>query len=106
MPRGCQHPQPHGAADLKAVAVADRSAVEADGVGSIDQVTRASRTGERQSAGDIVVVDMGLGDVSDPHAPLLGQGRDAVNIPLRVDDDRHLAVVRQVAAVAKSRRLD
>jgi len=51
-------------------------------------------------------VDVGLGDVGDPHAVALGQRGDPVDVPLRVDHDRHAAIVRQVAAVPERRRLD
>jgi hypothetical protein len=46
-------------------------------------------------------VQVSLGDVGDADAEAAGQGQDAVDVPLRVDHDRDLPVVGQVAAVAQ-----
>jgi hypothetical protein len=98
-------PGPHPA-DLHPVTVADRGAVEGHRVVRVDQVSRTGRPGERQAAGDVVVVHVCLGHVGDPHAGVGGQGDDPVDVPLRVDDQGGLAVMHQVAAVAERRCLD
>ncbi len=57
---------------------------------------------EREATGDVVVVDVGLGDVGDAHPELVDQGEDPVDVALRVDDEGDLAVVGEVAAVAEA----
>ena len=106
VPRGGQHPQPQRVADLDRVAAGDRRPVERDRVGGVDQVRRAGGRGKGGPASEVVVVDVRLGDVGDPHFVLRGQCGDPVGVPLRVDDQGGAAVVDQVAAVAKARRLD
>jgi hypothetical protein len=106
VPGGGQRPQPQHRADLHDVAVADRLAAEAHRVGRAHQIGRAGLGGQGQAAADVVVVYMRLGDMGDPHATAPGERGDAVDVPLRVDHDRHAAVVGQVAAVAERRRLD
>jgi len=66
----------------------------------------ASLTGERQPAGDIVVVDVGFEDVGDPDTSGSSEIQDPVDVALRVDDQRDPPVVDQVAAVPQSRRVD
>jgi hypothetical protein len=58
------------------------------------------------AAGDVVVVDVRLEHVRDPHAGRVREFQDAVDVPLRVDHERDGAVMRQVAAVAEGRRVD
>jgi len=69
---------------------------------------RIGAAGERDGVFcvDVVGVDVHFEHVSDLYTGLLGQGQDAVDIPLWVDDECDLAVVREVAAVAASRGLD
>src|SRR5215469_3749000 len=105
VPGGGQHPDLHPA-DLHGVAVADRGALEGDGVIAIDQVGRAGRPGQREAAGDIVIVYVRLGDVGDAHASAGGQRGHPVGVPLRVDDQGGLTVVHEIAAVAELWRLD
>src|SRR5262249_8767451 len=103
---GGQRPQPQRAADLDGVAVADRCPVETDRVGGVDQVRRAGGGGQGRSAGEVVVVDVRLGDVGDAQPVARGQRGDPVGVPLWVDDQGNRPVVDQVAAVAEGGRLD
>ncbi|MGT2461490.1 hypothetical protein [Sinomonas atrocyanea] len=62
--------------------------------------------GVDQAAGEVVVVDVGLGDVRDLHAGRGGGGLDAVDVPLGVDHEGVLPIVHEVAAVAELRGVD
>ena len=64
------------------------------------------RPGEREAARHVVVVHVRLGDVGDPHAGVVGQRDNPVDVTLRVDDQGGFTVVHQVAAIAERRRLD
>ena len=59
--------------------------------------------GQLEPAGHVVVVDVGLEDVGDPHAGRLGDAEDAVVVALRVDHQGDLAVVGQIGAVTQAR---
>ena len=101
-----QRGDPHPVADRDGLAVADRGALEGDVVVLVDEVRRAGAAGERQPAGDVVVVDVGLEDVGEPDAVLLEQVQHPVDVALRVDHEGDLAVVDEVAAVAQRRGVD
>jgi hypothetical protein len=58
--RGGQHPNPDGASHLDKVPVSDRDQREADRIGGVGMVGGAGRAGERQTAGHVVIVDVGL----------------------------------------------
>ena len=106
MAGGRQRGHPHPAADLDRLAVTDRGPLEGDLVLGVDVVRRAGALGQSEAAGDVVVVDVGLEDVGQPHLVLLQQVQDAVDVALRVDHEGDLAVVDHVAAVAERGRLD
>ena len=57
------------------VAVGDGAALVVDVVSGGDHVFGAGDAGQFQSAGDVVVVDVGFQDVGDPHAAFVGRGR-------------------------------
>src|SRR5690606_25470721 len=61
---------------------------------------------ELEPAGDVVVVDVGLEDVGQRDAEVVEKVDDAVDVALRVDDGRDLAVGDEVAAVAEGGGLD
>ena len=104
---GCgQGPHHHRRAHGHVLIVGDRGPVVGDLVGGVDEVRGAGALGQGQAAGDVVVVDVGLEHVADPHAFGGGQVEDAVDVALRVDHERHLPVVDEVAAVAQGRGLD
>lgn len=100
------HAQPHAPGDLDGVAVAQRGAPEGHIVVGGDAVVGAGEPGQLQPAGDVVVVDVGLDHVGDLHTQPAGQGEDAVDVALGIDDDRGLSVGRQIAAIAQGRGLD
>lgn len=104
--RGGKHGEAHAVTDLDDVAVADLGPLEGDLVGAVDQVGRAGGPRESETASDVVVVDVGLEDVGQAHVVLGQQIEDPVDVALRVDHERDLAVVDQVAAVAQGRGLD
>ena len=91
---------------LHHVTVPDRGALEGDLVLAVHVVCRAGRRGQGQAARDVVVVDVGLEDVSDSYALAPGEVEDAVDVALRVDDDRDLPVVGEVGAVAEGGGVD
>lgn len=62
--------------------------------------------GQDESAGDVVVVDVGLGHVGELDSSLVKQGFDAVDVALGVDDQPHLPVVDEVAAVPELGSVD
>ena len=70
-----QRGQPHPFPDLDGLAVRDRGAVEGDVVGGVHDVRRAGGVGEREPAGHVVVVDVGLEDVGQADTVLVEQRR-------------------------------
>ena len=106
MPGGGEGMDAHRGADRDLVAVADRSSSVGNLVGSVDEILRIGLLGQRQAPGDVVVVDVSLEHVRDRYRFAGGEVEDAVDVTLRVDHHRHLAVVHQVAAVTQRRRLD
>jgi hypothetical protein len=93
-------------ADPDALAVGDGGALKHHRISGIDEVTRAVRLRQFQAAGEVVVVDVGLGYVGDGHPGAAGGGFDPVRVPLRVDDERYRAVMDEVAAVPQLRGFD
>ena len=106
MARGRQRREPHPGADRDGLAVTDRGAVERHLVLGVDVVRRAGALGQGEAAGDVVVVDVGLEHVGEPHLVFIQDVQDAVDVALRVDHKGDLAVVDHVAAVAEGGRLD
>ena len=72
-----------------------------DVVGGVDEVRGTGGLRQGEPAGDVVVVDVGLEDVGEPDAVLVEQAQHPVDVALRVDHERDLAVVDEVAAVAR-----
>src|SRR5207302_10826172 len=60
-----QHPDPERVTDLDVVPVGDRCPVEGNRVGRVDQVRGTGGGGQDRPAGEVVVVDVRLGDVRD-----------------------------------------
>jgi len=106
VPRRGQHPDPQHRADLDDVAIFHRHAVEGHRIGGVDVVGRPGGPGQRQPAGHVVVVQMGLEHVGDPHTLGRGQVQHPVNIPLRIHHHGNVAVVREVAPVTQRGRVD
>ena len=98
VPRGCEGRDGEGA-DAELLPVRDRIALVGDLLLGPHEVGRRVSAGQDEPAREVVVVQVGLGDVRDPHARGLRGLLDPVRVPLRVDDERDLAVVDQVAAV-------
>lgn len=71
MPRGVHDPQPDRP-DIDHVAIADSAALVADLITGRNQVFGIDGTGEVQTAGDVVVVDVRLEHMGDPHRTLTG----------------------------------
>ena len=92
--------------DPDGLPVRDRLPLEVNRVRGVHEVARAVRPGQFEPAGEVVVVDVGLGDVGDGDAGVAGGCLDAVRVPLRVDDQRHGAVMDEVAAVPELGGLD
>ena len=100
MPGGGDHRQLQGAhRDL--VTVTHTGAVECHGVRGVDQIGHFGAAGELVAAGDVVVVDVGLGHRTQPQASLAQLGLDPVDVALGVDHQRDLSVVDHVAAVTE-----
>jgi hypothetical protein len=92
----------HAGANLDGVPVADGGPCEAHLVEGVHVVGRAGAPSERETAGDVVVVDMGLEDIGQPDVVLLQDRQDPVDVSLQVDDQGDIAVMDDVAAVAES----
>ena len=88
------------------VVIANGQAVEADLLGRRDDVRCPGLAGQRETAGDVVVMDVGLQHVRDPHPTGLRGGQNPADVTLRVDHDSLGPVVDQVAAIAQGGRLD
>ena len=98
------HPQHR--ADLDDVAIFHRNPVEGHRVGRVDVVGRPGGPGQRQPAGHVVVVQMGLEHVGDPHSAGRGQVQHTVDVPLRIHHHGDVPVMREVAPVAQRGRID
>jgi hypothetical protein len=105
VPGRAHHLHPH-AADVDHVTVSDRRALELDAVLGADQVLRADRRGERETAGHVVVVQVSFEHVRDRNIPLRGRGGDPVEIALGIHHQRDFPVRGEVAAVAERGRID
>ena len=103
---GGERPNAHPLTDLDDVAVADRGALERDLVLGVDVVRRTRRLREREPAGDVVVVDVGLEDVREPHPVGLEHVEHPVDVALGVDHEGDPPVVDEVAAVTQGGGLD
>ena len=88
------------------VAVGHAESLEGDLLGGGHDVGGARLPGQGEAARDIVVVNVRLADVGDPHAEPNGQGQDPVDVALRVDHDGHLPVGGQVRPVSQARGVD
>ena len=105
-PGGGHRGHPHPVADLDDLAVADRGPFEGHVVVGVDEVRRACALGQRETAGDVVVVDVGLEHVGEPDPLRVEEVEDAVDVPLGVDDEGDLAVMDEVGAVTQGGRLE
>ena len=92
--------------DVDDLTVRDRLTLEGDRVGGVDQVFRSVSASELEASGDVVVVQVGLGDVRDVDAGFAGCVFHPVGIPLRVNDQCHGAVMHEVASVTQFRGFD
>ena len=91
---------------LTRLAVADRLAGVPDRLPRRYDERRAGDTAKLGAAGDIVVVDVRLEDVTE-RAAVLGEHREhAIDVPLRIDNHRPLPGDDGVAAIAQLRCLD
>ncbi len=100
--RGGYRPQHQALFHADGVAVGDGGAGEGHVGRGRHQVGGAGETGQLQTAGDVVVVQVGLGHVADAHpAPRRG-GDHLVDVARRVDDDRATGAADQIAAIAQA----
>ncbi len=70
------------------------------------EVGHPAAAGQLETTTDVVVVGVRLGHCGEDHAALGQHGVDAVEVALRVDNQRASPVVDDVAAVAQVGRLD
>ena len=103
---GSRHHSNRERAHFDDVAVAHATVIEGQDLCCGVQVGGAGAPGQGEPAGDIVVMQVGLGDVGDGDHGVVGGRQHAVEVPLGIDDQRHLAVVHQVAAVPERWCLD
>ncbi|CAO0834343.1 hypothetical protein SMICM17S_13243 [Streptomyces microflavus] len=102
--RGQAHPA--AGVDVHTVAVGDGDAGEGDVRAGRHEVVGSGDPGEFESAGDVVVVDVGLHHVGDPHSAPGGCRQDLVDVARRVHRHRGALAAGQVAAVAETFQLD
>ncbi|GAA3120586.1 hypothetical protein GCM10020254_79660 [Streptomyces goshikiensis] len=103
---GGQRPQHDAVVDGHRVAVGHRGPGEGDPGGDRYQVSGAGQAGQVRAAGDVVVVDVGLHHVGDPHPAYGCRREDPVDVAGRVDRHRGSGAARQVAAVSQALGLD
>ena len=90
--------------DMDLVTVAHRMALKGHLLRRGDQIGHTELLGQRPSAGNIVVVNVSLGDVRDANASSRGGSHNTFSVPLRVDSHPDLAVMKHIRAVAELRR--
>jgi hypothetical protein len=88
------------------VAVTEGQSLESDVLAGGDPVFGPGRAGEFEPAADVVVVDVGFEHVGDPHVAFRSSVQDAIDVALRVDDDRDAVPGDEVAAVTQPGGLD
>jgi len=99
-------PDPQTLTDVQGVTVADRHTLVGHVVVRVDVVRRTGDLGKGQATGDVVVVDVRLEDVGDPHPGRGGDRKHAVDVALRVDHQRDPTVMGEVGAIPQGRGLD
>ena len=103
---GCGHGLHGGPANLDRAAVGYWGVLKPDVVLCADEIRGTVRAGEDESTGEVVVVQVRFGNMGDADAGFRRGGFYPVRVPLRIDDQRHLAVVDHVAAVPERPRFD
>ena len=88
---GVQHRKMHRPG-VDGVAVGDGAPLVVDVVASGHDVLGAGGARQFQTAGDVVVVDVGFQHVGDPHAAVGGEVEYPVDVALRVDHDGDVTV--------------
>src|SRR5690606_23570754 len=86
-------------ADVDAVARFQSGRLVVESLGLPDEIDGAVPPCELGTPGDVVVVQMRLGDMRDAHAPIPCQPLDPVEVALRVDHHTDGTVMDQVAAI-------
>jgi hypothetical protein len=94
------------AADHDDVPVVDGMVGKRERFGGGHEVPDPEGVGQGPAARDVVVVDMGLGHGGDTHPGRGGRSQDPLHVTLRVDHDRHLAVVDDRCVVPELGRFD
>ncbi len=91
---------------LDEVAVDHSAALVSEIVAGGNDVLGIDGAGEFEATGDVVVVDVGLEHVGDPHAVFGSELQDAVDVALRVDHHAHVTGADQIAAIAQTGGFD
>jgi hypothetical protein len=93
-------------ADPDDLPIGDRLTLECHRVGRIDQICGTVGTRKGESAGDVVVVQMSLGDMGDGDSGISRRRLHSVDVTLWINDERDRAVVHQIAAISQLRGFD
>ena len=83
------------------IPVGHRLPIERHRIGTVDHVIGRRSTRELEAAGHVVVVDVRLENRDAAETLVREHGLHAIDVALRVDHDRHAAVVDDVAAVSE-----
>ena len=106
MPGSGDHRDPHRIPDRDHIAVADRDPAESHVVGPVHVIPGTGLAGQRQAAGHVVIVNVGLEHMGDLGPPAGRCRQHPVNVPLRIHHQRGSPVGRQVTAVPQRRGVD
>ena len=96
-----EDPQGERGTESDLVAVVHGSVRERHRLTGGDEIGHVQLAGERPSARDIVVVDVGLGDAGDPDTRCKGCAEEAIDVALGVDGHRNGPVMDEVGAVTE-----
>ena len=106
MTGGGDHPHPHRLPRCHHIPVRDPHPAERHLVSSVHEVGRAGLARERESPGDVIVVDMGFEHVRHRNPAPGGHLKHPVNVTLRVHHYRSGAIGGQVGPVTQRGRVD
>lgn len=101
--RDRRHPQ---RADRDCLAVRDWLMLKLNFIRCVDEVDSILASCQHQTAGQVVIVQMGFRDVRDSHTSIRRSLLNPVRITLRIDDQRHLPVMHEIRAVSKLRSIN
>jgi hypothetical protein len=80
--------------------------IEGHLIGGVQVIARTGGLGQRQTPCDVIVVDVRLEHVGQPHTAVFQRRQDPVDITLRIHHERDRTVMHQITAITQRRGID